>query len=139
MSGAAIPGRLAFLEVSQDGGASFQRLGGLVDATLNINIDELETTSHDSDGHREYIANHDDATIDGTIRWLEGDPGQEILLMQGINKVPLSFRFRMQNVPGRKLFVAGGFPTAISPSAPLDDTADADFTVRLSRLLIITQ
>lgn len=136
---AAIPGRLAYLEVSQDGGGTYQRLGGLVDATLNINIDELETTSHDSDGHREYIPNHDDATIDGTIRWLEGDPGQEILLMQGISKVVLQFRFRMQNAPGRKLFVASGFPTAMSPSAPLDDTADADLTIRLSRLLILTQ
>jgi len=135
----AIPGRLAKLEVSQDGGATYQLLGGLVDATLNINVDELETTSHDSDGHREYIPNHDDATIDGTMRWLEGDPGQEILLMQGINKVVLQFKFRMQTAGGRKIFVAGGFFTAMSPTGPLDDMADADFTIRLSRMLVLTQ
>lgn len=135
----AIPGRLAELEVSQDGGATYQKVGGVVDATLNINVDELETTSHDSEGHREYIPNHDDASIDGTVRWLEGDPGQEILLMQGINKVSLQFRFRMQRAMGRKIFVASGFFTSFSPSGPLDDTADADFTVRLSRMLILTQ
>jgi len=114
-------------------------VGGNMDATININIDELETTSKDSDGHREYLPNHDDATIDGSLRWLEGDPGQEIMLMQGINKVVLGYRFRLQNVPGRKLFVAAGFFTSFNPTAPLDDTADADFTIRLSRLLILTQ
>lgn len=135
----AIPGRLAYMEVSQDSGVSYQRIGGLVDATLNINIDELETTTHDSDGHREYIPNHDDATIDGNLRWFEGDPGQEILLMQGIQKVVLQFRFRMQNGVGKKLFVGSGFFTSMSPTAPLDDTADADFTIRLSRMLILNQ
>lgn len=134
-----IPGRLSLLEVSQDSGVTYHRVGGNIDATLNINVDELETTSKDSDGHREYIPNHDDVAIDGSMRWLEGDPGQEIMLMQGINKTILSYRFRLQNAPGRKLFVAAGFFTNFSPTAPLDDTSDADFTIRLSRMLILTQ
>jgi hypothetical protein len=135
----AIPGRLSYLEVSQDGGAVYHRIGGLVDATLNINIDELETTSHDSDGHREYLPNHDDATVDGSMRWLEGDPGQEILLMQGVQKILMQFRFRLQNAPGRKLFVASGFPTSFGIAGPLNDTVDADISIRLSRMLILTQ
>jgi hypothetical protein len=73
------------------------------------------------------------------MRWLEGDPGQEILLMQGVQKILMQFRFRLQNAPGRKLFVASGFPTSFGIAGPLDDTVDADISIRLSRMLILTQ
>ena len=47
-----IPGRLSRVQASFDNGVSYNNLGGIVDVTLNGNVDELECTSHDSNGIR---------------------------------------------------------------------------------------
>lgn len=136
---AAIPGRLGRLEVSADGGATYVNYGGIVDINPNFNIDELETTDHDSAGHRSYIPNHDDLTMDVSGRWLEGDPGQDLVLNSGTNKTLLNFKFTLQTQTGRKLISGQCFPTKMSPAAPLDDTASFDVTLRCSNALIGTQ
>lgn len=135
----AIAGRLSKIKVSDDGGSSFVNLGGIVDATLNINIDELETTTHDSNGAREYIPNHHDATIDGSLRWDEDNVGQQKVLDAVFDKTVLQFQMTMQTSTGRVRFDADGFATNFSPSGPLDDTAQVDFTIRLSNLVKTTQ
>lgn len=128
----AIPGRLAKLSVSDDGGTTYKNVGGVVDVTLNVNVDELETTTHDSAGAREYIPNHHDVTMDISARWLELDPGQEILLQATFAKTSVLFKFSMQSASGRKLFTGRCFATTNSPSGPLDDTGSLDLSLRAS-------
>lgn len=134
-----IAGRLSRANVSDDGGAIFNNLGRAVDLTLNINIDELETTSHDSNGAREYIPNHHDATLDFTLRWDEDDIGQAIVLDAVFAKTVLKMQFLMQVLSGTVRFDADGFATSFSPSGPLDDTAGVDGTFRLSNLVKTNQ
>lgn len=128
----AIPGRLAKLTVSDDGGTTYKGVGGIVDVTFNMNIDELETTTHDSAGAREYIPNHHDVTLDVSARWLELDPGQEALLQATFAKTSLLFKFTMQTASGRKIFTGRCFPTTASPAGPLDDTGSFDLSLRAS-------
>lgn len=137
MSG--IPGRIARLEVSDDAGVTWKNVGGIVESTLNINVDELEVTTYDSAGHREYIPNHDDATLDLTCRWLEEDPGQSIILGKMFDKSTYQVRFRLQSVAGRRLFTATAFATKGSPKAPLDDASGFDVSLRMSGLGVSTQ
>lgn len=130
----AIAGRLTTVEVSIDNGTSWINLGGVIDASLSINIDELETTDHDSGGARTYIPNHHDATMDCSLRWEDGDAGQDIVLDAIFAKSIIDFRFRLASGVGNYQFLAKGFATSAAPSGPLDDTASFDSTFRLSGL-----
>lgn len=131
MPGSCIPGRLAKLEVSSSG-VTYVNFGGIVDVTMNMNIDELECTSHDSNGAREYIPNHHDATLDISSRWQDGDAGQEIALQAVFAKTVFYFRFTMETASGRKRFSGTCFATSFNPGGPLDDTGALDVTLRCS-------
>ncbi|HET6494869.1 MAG TPA: hypothetical protein VFH61_05840 [Thermoleophilia bacterium] len=131
-----IPGRLSRVQASYDGGSTYANLGGIVDANLNGNVDELECTTHDSNGVRAYLPNHIDFTMDLTMRWDEDELGQVDLL--GTLSPPTSFKlyFFLENVTGRTRFQADAFITSYSPSGPLDDTASLDVSLRLSAVVI---
>lgn len=139
MPSMSIPGRLAKLEISPDGGTTYENFGGIVDINSNVNIDELETTTHDSAGAREYIPNHHDVTLDVSARWMDGDPGQEIVLMAVFAKTTFPFRFTMETAPARKKFEGTAFATSYSPSGPLDDTGALSAAFRCSGVLLGTQ
>ncbi len=139
MPSMSIPGRLAKLEISPDGGVTYENFGGVVDVTFNMNIDELETTTHDSAGAREYIPNHHDVTLDVSARWMDGDPGQEIVLNAVFAKTVFPFRFVMETAPNRKKFEGSAFATSYSPSGPLDDTGALSVALRGSAVVLGTQ
>ncbi len=134
MSGLSAPGRFAKVELSDDGGLTFVNLGGIVDCNLNINIDELECTTHDSNGVREYIPNHSDFSMDIEANWADGDPGQRMLMLASSSKTRLTFRYYQDVDPGSGKFYWEGlcFPTSASPSGPLDDTGALSSSLRCS-------
>ena len=136
---ACIPGRLSRVQVSFDNGTTYANLGGIVDATLNGNVDELECTDHDSNGIREYVPNHLDFTMDLTMRWDEDEPSQ-VDLEATIFPSPVTFKlyFLLENASGRRRYEADAFITTFSPSGPLDDTAGLDVSLRLSNVVIGT-
>lgn len=133
MSAVAIPGRLGRFQVSTDG-VVYYDVKGIVDQTLTINVDELETTSHDSAGHREYIPNFDDSTVDLPLRWLDSDVGQKLLLNSAGQKIIMQCKFFMDTVSGHTLWTGSCFVTSASISGPLDDVASFDVSLRMSGL-----
>jgi predicted secreted protein len=139
MPGTCIAGRLAKLELSDDGGTTYENYGGIVDITLNTNIDELECTSHDSNGVREYIPNHSDFTLDVSGRWIDTDAGQAIVLAAVAAKSTFLFKFTMETAAGAAIWSGSAFATSASPSGPLDDTGSFDVTLRCSSVVQGTQ
>jgi predicted secreted protein len=139
MPGLSIPGRLAKLEVSQDNGATFENFGHIVDVSMPISVDELETTSHDTVGSREYLPSFMDITMDVNARWADGDPGQEIVTMALFAKSTFQFKFYMEIAGGRKRFEGSAFATSYNPSGPLDDTAGLAVTLRCSGVVMANQ
>lgn len=135
---ACIPGRYATLTVSDDD-VTYVTFGGIVDVTMNMNVDELECTSHDSNGAREYIPNHHDVTMDVSARWLDGDAGQEIAIDAVFAKTTFYFKFTMETGAGKKIFSGTCFATTYSPSGPLDDTGALDVTLRCSSVIVADQ
>lgn len=140
---ACIPGRLATLYVN-DGAtptpSAMVSFGGIVDVTMNLNVDELECTSHDSNGAREYIPNHHDVTLDVSARWLEDDTAQGYVLDAVFAKTTFDFVFRMETDVGTNVEFAGtAFATTFSPAGPLDDTGSLDVTFRCSGVVKRTQ
>lgn len=137
---AAIPGRIGRVQLSTDNGATYINVGGLVDGTLNINVDELEVTTHDSGGSREYLPNFRDETLDLTLRWDETDAGQDALLNANFpTTTTFKVRFLMQQQAGRKQFDADAFLTTGTVAQPLDDTASFDVSMRLSGTIVTVQ
>jgi hypothetical protein len=126
-------GRLGELEVSNDGGVTFVKLGQLVDATLNISVDELECTSHDSGGAREFEPNYHDITLDFSNRWNDFDAGQSIVLLAIFAKTKFRARFTLQTASGAKEFESEAFATSVTVGSPNDDLASFDGTLRLNR------
>ena len=133
MAGECIPGRVSRLLGSFDNGTTFINIDGIVDATLNVNVDELECTTHDDDGARRFIPNHHDETMDTTLRWDELSAGQLGILLT-IFPTPTTFKvqFFMQVLASRRRFDADAFVTSYAASGPLDDSAGLDVTLRLS-------
>jgi hypothetical protein len=126
--------------VSFDNGATYDNLGGIVDASVSIEVDELECTTHDSNGIRAWIPNHQAATMDVSMRWDEDDP-QQVSALFTLFPSPTSFKiqFVMEEATGRRRFDADAFITNFAPSGPLDDTASADMALRLSNLALAVQ
>lgn len=132
-----IPGRLSRVQVSFDNGVTYSNLGGIVDVTLNGNVDELECTDHDSNGIREWEPNHIDFTMDLSLRYDEDEPAQ-VDLLNTLIPSPSSFKlyFFLENVSGRRRYESDAFITTWSPAGPLDDTASLDVSLRLSSVVI---
>ena len=130
-----IPGRLS--RVQMNTGSGYNNLGGIVDVTLNGNVDEIECTDHDSNGIREFLPNHLDFTMDITLRWDEDEP-QQIELLNTLIPSPTTFLlyFFLEDTTGRVQFESDAFITTYSPSGPLDDVAGLDVSLRLSNVVI---
>ena len=140
MSGLSIPGRYAKLLVSEDG-VNYVNHGGLMDITLNENTDENECSSKDSAGNREYLVGFSDYSLDGGARFLDGDPGQQVVKNSRAAKTKFYVKFYMDVDPGssKEVIEATAFATSFNRSAPLDDTSGVDFTYRLSNVVFGNQ
>lgn len=106
---------------------------------MNLSVDELEVTSHDSQGSREYLPNFVDITLDVSGHWQDGDPGQEIVVQATWAKVLFAMRFYMEIAQGRKRWDGNGFSTSFSPSGPLDDAGSLDVSIRGSGMVMTNQ
>ena len=91
--------------------------GALVDATMNGNVDELETTVHNTSGAspthgtaRTYIPNFHDETLDVSFRYDEEDEESMGVLVCALN----SFLFHFWYVPDGEAFVMDADPSNIS-------------------------
>lgn len=132
-------GRASRFEVRAVGDTAFVIVGGDVDFTMNGSLSETEVTSKDDNGHRAYLPNHDDWTADLSMRFLDQDPGQELVWAMMFNKTRLEFRARFDEVSGHMQWTGMCFPTKLSPGAPLEDASKLDTTLRLSGVLRTSQ
>jgi predicted secreted protein len=119
--------------VSNDGGTTYVPMGGLREATLNLAVDELECTNHDSGGAREFVPNYHDITIDFSNLWDDFDVGQSIVLLAMFAKTVFRARFSLQTLTGAKVFEGEAFATTLTANSPNDDLASFDGTLRISK------
>jgi len=129
---ARIAGRLSTLDVSTDGGTNYTPVLCIADLTFNGEGEELDSTCHDDGVFRAFEAGRIAASIDGTLRWDESDPGQVILEGSAFDRTKLDYRFRMNVGSGNREYLAQGIVTNWSPTGPNDDIAGLDVTIRLS-------
>ena len=128
-----IPGKLSRLYVSTDGGTTWLRVGGRVDLTLNLNRGEIDASHMDSGSWSDYLPGRRDWSIDGTVRYIEDDPGQAALIDQAFaaedEEALLKIRFMLREDPGQTEFTGDVFVT--SESISVSDEAPADMAITL--------
>lgn len=134
------PGRKSKVQISDFDPISFINLGRVVDATLNLNVDELDITSHDSGATREFIPNFSDATLDISMRYDETDAGQ-VKLISKVLPTPVLFKIQFDPVSGagHVRYEADAFATSHPIATPLDDAGTVDISLRLSSINKTTQ
>tara|TARA_R110000824_G_scaffold237140_1_gene425933 strand:- start:1593 stop:2060 length:468 start_codon:yes stop_codon:yes gene_type:complete len=139
-------GRISSIYVSFDlAVAPTLQLGKLVDITMNLNAQEVETTNHDSAGYREYLAGYIDGTIEGSARYDEAD-AEQMGLLDTFDTTPATtfsafpqcrLRICFDNAAGAMTTGADYYDyTAIVTSMSLDsaneDVDNISFTFRLT-------
>lgn len=128
-------GRVGVLEVSEDGGTSWVKVGRVVDATLNANRTEIDASDQDDGANSSWLRGRRDLTIDGTLRYDPTDPGQEILESSFFNDDPepdIKVRWRSKEASGEPEYVADGFVSTWTQARPDEAPQDMTFTIRLS-------
>lgn len=130
---ARIAGRVSRVQVSTDGGTTYNYINGILDATLNAAVAALKTTAHDDGDYETYMMGRKSLTLDLKLNWDEGDGGQNSLLTSWTSTNTLyTYRFRMQEGTGFRQFVATGLITKYVPSGPNDSVASLDVSLQLS-------
>lgn len=123
-------GRLQNLAIDDGGG--FVAIGGLVDATLTVEVESTDTTTHD-DAARTFLPNRTTGTIDGTILWDDADAGQDDLKGSTLpTPTEVSWRFRMETASTLDEYTAQGFVTSLAPTGPNDEAGEAAFSIQLT-------
>jgi hypothetical protein len=134
----AIPGRYARLDLSADG-IDFVPLTELVDVRLSINVGELETTTHDSNGRRTYIPGLTDFEMSVSAQHVEGCPAQNLVHETVDSLTQVFFRYRLQTVAGRREWQGRAFVRTGSLAGPLDEAAKLDVQMRCSGVHAVRQ
>lgn len=133
-----VRGRESSLRVSADNWTTSYTVDGVMDITLNGEMDELECTHHGSTT-REFIPNLTSFTLDASMHFDENDPGQTVISQSYFGSTSISIRFDAPGGAGKVRYQAKGFATSFSVSGPLDDVMGLDVTFRLSELSAVTQ
>jgi predicted secreted protein len=136
-----IVGRLSKIQLSDDGGATYEVLGGAVDISMNIAQAEIGITAHSDDDWEVYLPGRKDVSIDCSLRYDEADPGQIILMASMFTSVEaernMKIRLTMVTDPGVGVQYDGtAFVSSLSPSGPNDDAASFDATLRVKGALV---
>ncbi len=126
-------GRLASLEISTDAGSNWLSIGGVFEATLEANVSELDGSSFDSGGQKEYDPNWSDFMVNGSCHFAPTDAAQVAIRAAVFAKTTYQVRFRFSTGSGLPQYVATkGFATKFPFEAGLDNTARHAFALRIS-------
>lgn len=131
MATAAVPGFLAKVAVSTDGGSVYNVVGELRDVTLTLEADEIDATSKDSAGWREFIEGLKQWSGSAEALYLEANVAQDALYNALINRTLVKLRFRPKgDQVGFKQFIGDAVITGFEPGLPTDDAIANAITFR---------
>ena len=126
-------GRLGTVELSTDGGSTFNAIGKIIDAEIAVESSEITVTSHDSDDWEEFLQGRKSANIEVSCRYDEADAGQDaaVQLMYDEAVGDIRFRARGATLTARE-YTASCFVKAAPINSPNDEENKQAFTIRLT-------
>ena len=124
-------GRLATVEISLNGGSSYNAIGRLTDPTLALEKGEVDVTDHDSGAWEEILPGRKRWSIDAPVRADEADAGQIDAMSAYLNDTLVKVRFRLKGAgSGNKQFVGDAYVMSAPRGGPNGDSADGSFAFR---------
>lgn len=128
----ALPGRVQTLEVSNDSGTTWVKVGKLQDAELSRERNTIDTTNKDDGEFNSFVLGTQTNRITGTVVLDESDQGQQILEQAYENATTLKFRWRNKTGTGFKQYTADGIVTRWPTSAPVGGAQTHAFEVQIT-------
>lgn len=128
---AKIAGRLQTLRV----GASVD-VNGIVDGSISLEVEELDSTTHDSGGFREFLTGRMAGTMDFTMKWDGSDTGQLALETASFDRTQIAVEFRMNTGSTLREYTGTAQITNWAPNGPNDDVAELSVSMRLTGTII---
>lgn len=127
-------GRLSKIDIETAvSGGTYTDLGGVQDATLSVNLADIDVTDKDSAGWDEAIPGQGSLQIQMTCNYEEDDSGQAKLITAIINKETRLFRFRpWGDTSGADQWVCYGFPTSEDIESPNKEALSFGVTIKLT-------
>ena len=130
MATQAIAGYNALLYISDDGGTTYSKIGELRDVTINVNLDAIEATSHDSGGWREFLPGLSQWGASAEALYVDADAGQDKVFSALDGKSTVKFRFTPKTGTGLEKFEGDGIITSWELSGPNDDAAAVSIEIQ---------
>jgi len=134
-------GKVSSLEVAEyDTDTSdygeFEKVGGRVDWNFNIDKTEIDGSHMDvPGGWSVFLQGRKNATIGGTLRYIEGNEGQAILFANAYEDGDkLKFKFSLTDEEEAKEWEAEGFVTNVNPTPTDEDVTNMSWTARLDAI-----
>ena len=133
-----INGRLTEVHISVDSGTTYNAIGGLLSASLDVSTDEIETTDHDSTS-KSFIPDLNDYTLNMEMNLEEGDTGQDDLFDNAV-PTPTEVLVYMypNNTTGKRYFAGTLFVTSLSSNGAQGSAHTMSVTGRISNLTVAT-
>lgn len=129
MTTAAIAGLAATLEISSDGGTTFNKIGECKDITLTVNGEVIDATSRDSQGWKEGIPGLLDWSAEGEAFYVASDVAQDNVYAALTGRTPVKVRFRPKVGTGNDSFTGDALIASWALSAPLGDAASSPISL----------
>ncbi len=105
---------------------------GRVDWNFNLDKTEIDGSHMDiTGGWSKFLQGRKNATIGGTLRYIEDDAGQLALMTNAFadgDTETVTFKFEEDG----QEYSASGFVTNVNPSPPDEDVTNMSFTIRLT-------
>lgn len=130
MATLALPGFNAKLAVSTDGGSIYNDIGELRDVTVTVEADEIDATSKDSAGWREFIQGLKQWGGSAEGLYLQANVGQDAVYNALVNGTLVKLRFRPKAGAGNDQFIGDAIITGYEPAGPLDDAIAVSINFR---------
>ncbi len=141
-----VPGKVSVLQVADwdSVGSAWNTLvdvGGRVDFNFNLDKTEIDAGHMDiDDGWGAFLDGRKNASISGTVRYIEEDDGQVILVDNAFSdgeEILISFSFddpakHEGEETEETVLLAIGFVTNINPSPSDEDVTNMSFTIRVN-------
>lgn len=116
---------------------AYVNVGGRVDWNFNIDKTEIDAGHMDQeDGWSDFLQGRKNATLGGTLRYIEGDDGQEIIIDDAFDDDGhgIKVKFSLAGGGTPQEWESEGFVTNINPSPPDEDVTNMSFNIRLNEI-----
>lgn len=125
-----VAGKVSELQVGTS--AADTLVKGRVDWNFNVDKTEIDGSHMDiDDGWSLYLQGRKNATLTGTLRYIEDDPGQTLLIANTFgdgDELFVAFKFSATG----DTYATKGFVTNMNPTAPDEDVTNMSFSMRLT-------